>query len=758
MTENIIVLFVAIIGCASYWLIPEMLAPRYPSSLATNIPPISTSSYEKAPSAQELAASLAAKNTAVIGTGPLVRLAKVDRTPEGAYLSEPFSNQRLQKLSEQDLRYIDGDSYVIQRYGGGKEKKLALTFDDGPDPLYTPQLLDLLSRESVPATFFVTGRSVAKSPEIIKRLTSEGHSVGNHTFSHIDFNYVGGLRAGQEIHQTQRLIVSTSGHNTAFFRPPYGGNTDQSLRNSLKGILIAQELGYTVASYDFNSVDWQFPSGYTPAYPALDGSNIVILLHDGGGDRSRTIAYVAELIRRAKEKGYSFASLDDLYRQPGSSVLSPITPADQASLLAAQGMLVWPGSFAVWLFIFSLASLVIISLFNIILAICRKLVVKHKPRSKDFLPKVSIIVPAYNEDRVIEKSVRSLIRSSYQKIEIIIVDDGSSDDTLKVARALEKKYRRVMALHQPNSGKAAALNNAILLSNSEIIISVDADTLFAPETVSNLVRHFEDPSVGAVAGVVKVGNQNSILTKWQALEYISGISIERNAQALLGAITIIPGACGAWRRQVLTEVGGFSSSTLAEDCDLALKIQKAGRYKILQDNDAVSYTEAPQTLAALVKQRFRWTFGNIQSLWKHRSMLFNENYGWLGMYVLPSTVLAIAVPILFWPLIITLTVENLLSGNFRVLLLFFVASLIVQSFISIIGIALARERYSLLLALPFARFTYGPIRTYILYKTVITILKGVDVGWNKLTRTGTAHDPLSTRLPGGSRPLQRDTT
>jgi biofilm PGA synthesis N-glycosyltransferase PgaC len=262
----------------------------------------------------------------------------------------------------------------------------------------------------------------------------------------------------------------------------------------------------------------------------------------------------------------------------------------------------------------------------------------------------------------------------------------------------------------------------------------------------NLVRHFENEKVGAVAGVVKVGNPKSILTKWQALEYLSGISIERNAQALLGAIMIVPGACGAWRRSALLDVGGFSSSTLAEDCDLALKIQETGRYVILQDNEAIGFTEAPQSLMARTKQRFRWTFGNIQSLWKHHGMVFNRKYGWLGMYIMPSAIIAIAVPIVFWPLLVALTIENVATGNYYVVLLFFALSLLVQFLFSIAGIALAGERYLYLLAVPLARFTYGPIRMYILYKTVLTILKGVDVGWNKLARTGTAYDPLSAPL------------
>ena len=621
-----------------------------------------------------------------------------------------------------------------------------MTFDDGPDATYSPALLDLLSRESAPSTFFVAGSGVASFPDIAKRMVDEGHIIGNHTFSHIDFYKVGNFRGEQEINQTQRMIIAATGHETAYFRPPYGGNTDQSLRNGLKSILAAQQLGYTIVSYDFDSNDWHFPEGVEPTYPELDGDSKVILLHDGGGDRTQTFAYVEELIRQAKSKGYNFATIDNIAANDSGNKAVAATLADHASLTAAQAALVWPRQLIRWLFIFSVGSLVVISLLNIVLAIIYRFKTKYKTRSKKYSPHVTVILPAYNEEAVIKKSVQSLVRSNYHKISIVIVDDGSSDDTWAVAQSLERRYKRVSAIHQKNAGKAAALNNAISRSSSDIIICVDADTLFPPQTISNLVRHFENETVGAVAGVVKVGNPNGILTKWQALEYVSGISIERNAQALLGAIMIVPGACGAWRRSTLQEVGGFSSNTLAEDCDLALKIQGTKHYRILQDNEAISYTEAPQSLMALTKQRFRWTFGTMQSLWKHRHMVGNEQHGWLGVYVMPSAIIAIAVPILFWPLIIILTIINILSGNYEVILLFFALSLTAQMIISLIGVVLAKERYSYLLAVPFARFAYGPIRMYILYKTILTILKGVDVGWNKLTRTGTAHDPMSANL------------
>ena len=668
---------------------------------------------------------------------------RIQTNSDETYVTDPFTQVTLNTLSERDRKYVNGDDYAIQRYGEREERQIFLTFDDGPDETYTPQLLDILSRESAPSTFFITGSNVAKFPEITKRVVQEGHSLGNHTFSHIDFSLESNFRGEQEINQTARILAAAINIETDFFRPPYGGNTDQSLRNSVEAILTAQKLGYTVVSYDFDSNDWHFPSGIEEKFPEFDGKSKVILLHDGGGERSQTITYVTELIKRAKNSGYTFSNIETILPQAGSGNTTNASLPDIFSFILAQAVLVWPEHVVKWLFTFSVLSLLAVTLINIILAIVYKFKSRSIQYPKNYKPSVTIILPAYNEDKVLEKSVRSLLRSRYRKMEITLVDDGSTDTTWQLAQSLAKKYRRVTAIHQANGGKSSALNNAISLSKSDIILCADADTVIPTTTITNLIRHFHDESVGAVAGVVKVGNTDSMLTKWQALEYATGISIERNAQAAMNAIMIVPGACGAWRRTVLMELGGFSNSTLAEDCDLALKIQQTRRYKVLQDNDAVSFTEAPQSLSSLTKQRFRWTFGNIQSLWKHRSMVFSRGYRWLGLYVMPSVIVGILVPVVFWPFLIGITVMNILSGNYTMIILFFSLSLAIQIAVSMIGIILAKERLSYLLSVPLGRIVYGPIKIYILYKTLLTIIKGVDVGWNKLARTGTVQEPLS---------------
>lgn len=698
------------------------------------------------PTVNQLTDKISRTNVAVIGQGSLLRAVRVTPTSAGVFFTDPFTGSRIQRASDEDLAYLEGDQYAIQRYGATDGKRIALTFDDGPDPVYTPPLLDLLSRESARASFFTVGTNIAKYPEIVDRLTREGHTIGNHTFNHKDFDYINSFEGTQQINQTQRLIVATAKHNSPFYRPPYGGNTDQSFRNSIRSILHAQKLGYTVTSYDFDSNDWQFSRGYKPQLPELDGKDHIILLHDSGGDRTHTLTYVQELITNAKAQGYTFVSLSELYPQFNQAAITvqPRFP-DYVTLTATQLALVWPLKIVELLFGFSVVMLALTTLLNVSMAIRHTLRARRSVWAANYRPLVTIIVPAYNEGKVIVGSVRSLLQSRYKKLEVLIIDDGSTDDTWAIAAALERKYKRVRAIHQENSGKASALNNAIAQARGEIVICVDADTVFPDFTIGNMVRHFHDERVAAVAGVIKVGNTNNMLTRWQMLEYTVSIAIDRNAHSQLNSIMIIPGACGAWRKSVVEEAGGFSHSTLAEDCDLTIKIQQMNRYRIVQENNAISYTEAPDFIAALTKQRFRWMFGNIQALWKHRSMILNWRYGWLGMFIMPNSLISIIIPLWFWPLLAFLSIQNILNGNYIVLVIYFCITLAVQFIVSAIGIHLARERLSLLWIVPFARFIYGPIRLYILYKTVLTALRGSYVGWNKLLRAGTVSYSLPAR-------------
>lgn len=705
----------------------------------------------------QIAYSLNREELPMIGAGPLLRVVKPITTPSGNHLAvDVYSGEVTKELTPEERTAFSNQPYAIERYGQTSGKRIALTFDDGPDPIYTPQLLDMLSRESASSSFFVTGGNITKYPDIAKRIVREGHVLGSHTLSHIDFDFNGDLRSSQEITQTQRIIRASIKRNPAYFRLPYGGDDDASIRDNMKGILEAQRLGYVVTAYHIDSSDWAFRQGERFVLPELDGTDKIILLHDSGGDRTQTLSYVSALITKAKAEGYQFVSLDNLYprAEPLFAPVSP-TPADYVTLAIAKSFLVWPHQLLFQLFVITVAFLLLGTVLNMMLATIQVYSPLVSRRDKNYRPLVTILVPAFNEEKVLSKTIGSILRSDYRPFEIIIIDDGSKDKTWEIIEHLIRT-NHVYGIRQPtNMGKSAALNQGLHWARGEVIISIDADTIFMPYTLGRLVRHFQNPKVGAVAGVIKVGNIRNIITRWQSLEYIIGINIERTAQAFLRAILIVPGACSAWRRSAILEARGYSGATLAEDCDLTLAVRKAG-YIIKQDLEAIAFTEAPMTLKALAKQRFRWTFGNIQSFWKHRDMILNRRYGWLGMFVLPRAIIGLVVQLLFAPILLFVTIGNVLAGEINTIIFYFIMTTTIYLIITIIGLIFVKGHWKHILALPAYRTIYTPMRTYILFGSFLTALKGAAVGWNKLTRTDTVRygpTPLPEEAKVASAPV-----
>jgi cellulose synthase/poly-beta-1,6-N-acetylglucosamine synthase-like glycosyltransferase len=312
---------------------------------------------------------------------------------------------------------------------------------------------------------------------------------------------------------------------------------------------------------------------------------------------------------------------------------------------------------------------------------------------------------------------------------------------------------RIRLIQQRNQGKWAALNNGFGSVRSELVVTLDADTLVTPSTVGALVAGFSGADVGAVAGVIKVGNvSRNLVTRWQALEYLTQIGLERSAAAFLNAVMVVPGACAAWRRTAVLGAGGYSSATLAEDCDLTLLLHRHG-WRIEQADEAVAFTEAPESLDALLRQRVRWMYGTVQALWRHRGMMFRPRYGWLGMFVLPTAVLTLALPLVFTPLVALALVQMLASQGPLTVLLYLGLFAAVHGCFALVAVRLLKEHPRHLIVVPIYRFIYEPLRAYLLYASLGTALRGVRLGWNKLART--AHidvtpelqDPIAPRVP-----------
>ena len=690
----------------------------------------------------------------LIGTGPLVRVVRVERAPDGSAVAvDPLTGLDLHPITGDDAAALEGSDYAIDRYGysSAAHKTISLTFDDGPDPVWTPKILDVLHEHGVPATFFVTGEQSVRHPEVVDRLVTEGHAVGNHTFSH---PLLTSENARQELVTTDRIIRATTGVETTLVRIPYGDTSGALGDERINAMLEAQRLGYMISIEDFDTTDWQYgrrrgrPSEPIPLPPpTMD--NITMLLHDGGGNRAETVAYLERIIQWGRDNGYTFHSLPQVSQEASDGTTHSAPDIwDREVYYGFRAMWIWPQSALHGLFLLAVVSVALGGLVNVALAVTRRL--RYRRRfaglANDFEgPQVSIVIAAFNEEEVIAKTLASLARSHYRRvIEYIVVDDGSTDRTAEIVADMAARDPRIRLLRQQNAGKATALNRGFRRARAEVVVTLDADTIFTPETVGNLVRHFlvdTDKRVGAVCGVIKVGNLRNVLSRWQALEFITQVGVERGAQDLLHGIMVVPGACAAWRRDAVLLAGGYSSSTLTEDCDMAVELQKHG-YRVVQDDEAVSLTEVPETPGGLMRQRFRWLYGNIQVMWKHRGMILNPAHGWLGMLTLPAAVMSVVVPVVFLPLVYVMAVMTIRGQGLPLILMYAGLFLGVQFVTAVVGVKLMRERPVHLLVVPLYRVIYEPLRAYLLYKAAYAVLQGRRHGWNKLERTGTVALPV----------------
>ena len=677
-----------------------------------------------------------ARTMPVLGTGgsdALVRVDLVQRRAGTTYLTDPFSGQVLRAATADEVPAIGTHPYVFEWYGHPADHQLVLTFDDGPDPRNTPKILDILSREHVPATFFVVGTNVARSSGIVNREVREGHVVGNHTLTHSSSGH-GSLLDREEMVGNERDIRAVTGYDTRLFRIPYSDPADNPL-----AVLRAQQLGYAVVDVDLDSHDWQYRPGQDVPLPKLDGKGHVVLLHDGGADRTATIRLLPRLIAEAKAAGYTFTTVNSLV--PSQYAPTPVTLSvgDRFTWYGTWAVFVLPADLIDWLFWFGVGSLTVMSMSYVALALANSYRQGHHawPPDSGTPALVTVVLPVYNEEKVVAKTLTALARTDYPNFEVLAVDDGSSDGTWDVLNDFASVWPRLRVLRQEeNQGKAAAMNYAITQARGEVIVTLDGDTLFEPTTVRMLARHFTDPRIGAVAGQIKVGNRRNILTAWQSLEYISGVSVTRMAEGLVGAITIAPGACAAYRRHIVLQAGGYSTRTLAEDCDLTLGIQQL-RYKVTLDNSAVAWTEAPMTIRSLAKQRLRWTFGVLQAFRNHRNLVLRPRYGALGMVVLPYALLSVAVPLVFMPLTYVVAGLSLASGHWQPLAQFSAFAIGVHLLMSIVAVRMVRERPWHLLVVPVYRLIYEPLRAYVLYRSLLFIAKGKALAWFRPPRTNT---------------------
>ncbi|MEU4653198.1 bifunctional polysaccharide deacetylase/glycosyltransferase family 2 protein [Streptomyces sp. NPDC023723] len=690
------------------------------------------------------------------------------------------------------LSFVGGQATTVSV----PDKTIALTFDDGPNPTWTPQVLKILQEYDVPGTFFLVGSMISRYPDIVEDLVDQGNEVGIHTFTHVDLSYQSDARITREMEQTQLALAGAAGITTTLFRAPYSSETDAIDNYSWPIYQKLGEDGYTSVFVDTDSDDWKKPgvSKIVKWATPEDGEGASVLFHDAGGERSQTIKALPKYIEKMQAKGYTFTTISGVMaeqnagapaagnqqaaagdqqatagdqqaagNQPTGAPAGQNGAADAASQLTAAhhkatGATLYEGKaliaavrVAEWTVPALSVGLMVVGVavmgrFGMMLLLARRHYRQRNKRRFSWGPTVtrpvSVIVPAYNEKECIANTLKSLAQSTHP-IEIIIVDDGSSDGTSEISREAARALgmTNVRVIRQENAGKPAALNNGVRNASHDIVVMMDGDTVFEAETVAHLVQPFADPEVGAVAGNAKVGNRNTIIGAWQHIEYVMGFNLDRRMYDLLRCMPTIPGAIGAFRREAVLQVGGMSEDTLAEDTDITIAMHRAG-WRVVYQEHARAWTEAPGSLKQLWSQRYRWSYGTMQALWKHRKSLTDKGpSGRFGRVGMPLVVIFQIVTPVFAPLIDVFTIYAMIFVDWKASLLAWLAVLGIQLFCAAYAFRLDKEKYRYLLMMPLQQLAYRQMMYLVLIHSCITALTGGRLRWQKLKRTGEVGTP-----------------
>ena len=702
-------------------------------------------------------------------------------TPKPGKLRTELDNDAL-LISEE---YYDAlpSTYEIRRFGEKKKRKIVLSFDDGPDPKYTKEILDTLSFYHVPGSFFIVGMEAEANIPLVKRIFREGHEIGNHTFTHPNIAKVSRKRASLEMDGTRLLIECITGHSTIMFRAPFNADSEPGVYEELAPIALSKEKNYITVGESIDPEDWE--KGERPDFNAdtifnrvvriykerialqEDGdttgiNGAIILLHDAGGDRSETVKATGMIIRYFRSKGYQFTTVADLLGKKPDDVMPPVARNKSYYLLQVNYFIAMAGYLGTHFFTSLFIVFLVLSIIRLLIIGVWAFLQKRKEESiinalsiSNFqfpTPLVSIIVPAYNEEVNAVNSLHNLLQCDYPFFEIIFVDDGSTDDTYKNVKEAFANNPLVKVFTKQNGGKASALNYGIGHSHVDYVVCIDADTKLAPNAVSMLMRNFfkkenigipsflnknaqNASEVAAVAGIVKVGNEVNLLTIWQSIEYISSQNFDRRGFAYCNAITVIPGAIGAFKKDALIEAGGFTTDTLAEDCDITIRILKAG-YIVANEPKAIAYTEAPESLKQFIKQRNRWSFGVMQTFWKHKEFMFNSKVKSLGWIALPDILLFKYIIPFFTPLADFFMLIGLLSGNAGKIGIYYLLFMIIDTAIAAIAFAFEKQKPWKLIWLIPQRLVYRWLMMIVLFKAYRRAIKGELQQWGVLKRTG----------------------
>lgn len=652
---------------------------------------------------------------------------------------------------------------VIDSRGGSvrtvspPDRTLALTFDDGPDPVWTPQILDVLRKHHVHATFFVVGSAAIDNPDLLRRITAEGHEIGVHTLTHTDLGSAPAWRQQLEVQGGQQAIAGITGHAATLLRPPYSSESAAVRDGTWRAMITAADQGYLTVLTTKDSEDWRRPGiaaierNLAPSGP----QGQILLMHDGGGDRDQTVAALDSALTTFADQGLRVTTVGDAV---GITSMRDASAGEQLSGTA----FVWGirlSDFVITAISWALVAAGIVTVIRAVLVVA--FAARHRRASRhlraatsgrrrvdvpvrpEITEPVSVIVPAYNESAGIEAAVRSIVASTHP-VEIIVVDDGSTDGTADIVEALG--LPGVIVVRKENGGKPSALNAGIGAASHDLVVMVDGDTVFEPDTVHALIQPFADPRVGAISGNTKVANRGGILGAWQHIEYVVGFNLDRRLFDVAECMPTVPGAIGAFRREALRGVGGVSDDTLAEDTDLTMSLCRDG-WRVVYQEDARAWTEAPASMGALWKQRYRWCYGTLQAMWKHRGAVVQGGQaGKLGRrglgYLL---VLQVLLP-LFAPIVDIFAVYGLIFLDPLRIAALWLVFLLVQFLMAAYAFRLDNERLRPLWTLPLQQFVYRQVMYLVVIQSVVTALAGVHLRWHRMERYGSLRVPSAPEV------------
>ncbi|HEX9199929.1 MAG TPA: glycosyltransferase [Acidobacteriaceae bacterium] len=707
------------------------------------------------------------------GDGDILRITRKMQTGRRALTLDDDDSVPIQYRSITEERMTSYPlSYTVEQTGY-HPKEVALSFDDGPDPAWTPKILDILKKNNVSGTFFMIGELAENNIGLVRRVYREGHEIGNHTFTHPDISEISNASLDLELNLTERLFAAEIGVQPLYFRPPYSIDQEPDTNDQAAPAERIQSLGYVIVGDKIDTDDWdEHPRKTTQEIidsvfqqmnemqnrSWMRGS--IILLHDGGGDRSVTVAALPALIKALRDRGFTIVPVSQLMGKTRAEVMPPLNKRQLwQARVDSIAFMVWAffNHFVIAVFfvgdVLMSARLIIIGVF----AVIDRFRKRKNFAGPDYAPRVAVLIPAYNEEKVIVRTIRSVMMSNYKNIRVIVIDDGSKDNTYRTAcdaYPADIASGRLTVLTKPNGGKADALNFALDRTKEDIYVGIDADGVIAHDAITNLVSHFADPKIGAVAGNAKVGNRINLWTRWQALEYITSQNFERRALDLFDVVMVVPGAIGAWRTAAVKRGGGYHTNTVAEDADLTMNLLEQG-YSVIYEDRALAFTEAPVDMNGLMRQRFRWSFGILQAIFKHRGAIAKRRA--MGLFALPNTLIFQILLPLFSPFIDLAFIwgvfyylydkhfhpEAASSASFYKLLGFFLAFLIIDFVASALAFTLERKHPAskgdawLLFHIWIQRFTYRQVFSVVLFKTLKRAVDGKPFNWDKLERTAT---------------------